>query len=159
MFRLKKGMGLLEVLVGLSIIAVAMAAIVGTYRSYLKAALSSTDSIKAAYLAEEGFEAVKFLRDSGWTSNIASLSAGTNYSLWWSGTTWKATTTPQYVDGIFWRYFTISPVSRDANDDITTSGGTDDPNTKRIDVTIAWPSGAATTTKTISTYITNLFSN
>ena len=41
---------MVEMVVGLGILAVAFSALFGTYRAYLKAALKTTDTLKAAYL-------------------------------------------------------------------------------------------------------------
>jgi type II secretory pathway pseudopilin PulG len=154
----QQGMGLLEIVVGLSILAVTMASMVMTYKAYIRASFATTESIQASYLAEETFEAVKMLRDKSWTSNIATLTNGTTYYLYWNGSTWVATTTLQYVDNQFLRSFKLAAVNRDSNDDIAVSG-TLDANTKKVDVSVAWQVAPATTTKTLSTYITNLFSN
>ena len=153
-----QGIALLELVVGLSIISVALAALLLSYKAHLRAGLANTQSLKAAYLSEEAFEAVRFMRDSGWTKNIASLVNGTAYYLYWSGSSWTSTSTVQNVDG-FSRSFKVSAVNRDSNDDIVTSGGTLDSNAKKVDVTVAWNPGNATTTKVLSTYITNLFNN
>ena len=64
-----------------------------------------------------------------------------------------------YVDNIFERIFTIENVGRDANDDIIGSGGINDPDTKKIVVSVSWRGRNGTTTESMSTYITNLFSN
>jgi hypothetical protein len=101
---------------------------------------------------------MRFLRDSGWDANIATLSTTTTYRLYWTGSTWQATTTQQVTDGLFYRTLSISDVKRDANDDIA-SVGTYDPNTKRIDVSVAWLARIGTTTKTAATYLTDLFGN
>lgn len=153
-----RGIALIEVVVALSIISIALVALLVNYKAHLKAALSNTQAVKASYLVEEGFEAVRFLRDGSWSRNIQTLTAGTAYSLYWNGTVWLATTTPQYVDE-FQRTFSVAAVSRDGNSDIVSSGGTVDPDTKRVDVSVAWSTAAGTTTKTVSTYLTNLFNN
>ena len=156
--RYNKGVAMLELVVGLTIITISLSALLNNYKAHVRAALANTQEVKASYLAEETLEVVRFLRDSGWTSNIASLTNGTTYYLYWTGSTWVSTTTAQYVDDLS-RSFIVSAVNRDSNDDIVASGGTLDSGTKKIDVTVAWRPTQATTTKTISTYLTNLFSN
>jgi len=153
----QKGFGLLEVAIGATIISVALLVLLSTYGSDVKGALGNESSIKAAYLAEEGVEAVKLLRDGGWNLNLATLVPGTNYYLSWGGSSWSTTLVPQYVDG-FERSFVVSSVYRDANSDITTSGSID-ANTLKLVVSVAWSIHGATTTKSVSTYVTNLFGN
>ena len=107
---------------------------------------------------EEGLEVVTFLRDKGWANNIAKLSTTTIYYLSWSGTDWATTTTPQYVDGMFLRKISVADVKRDGSDRIASSG-TYDPNTKQITATVEYYQGHSTTTRVMSTFITNLYSN
>lgn len=153
----QRGFGLLEVAIGSAIVSVALLTLVNTYGTYVRAALDNEAVIKSAYLIEEGVEAAKLLRDASWATNLAALSADTAYYFSWDGLNWVTTETPQYIDGFF-RSFTVSPVFRDANSDIA-SAGTLDQNTLKLTVSVSWPTRGATTTKVISTYITNLFGN
>ena len=153
-----QGFGLLEVVIGLAIILVALLALVGTFSIAIKSTLSNVEKIQATYLMEEGVEAVKLLRDESWTDKIANLSVGTSYSLGWdSGTGKWSTTTPQYF-GNFWRVFQVDNVYRDVNNDVAPSG-TLDSDIKKLTVAVSWLNRGATTTKSVTTYITNLFGN
>lgn len=147
------GMALVEILIGSAIISGGILAISTSYTTYFKYALANQKNVEAAYLLEEGLEVVSYFRDETWT-NISSLSTTTTYYLAFSST-WATTTTPQYVDGTFLRSLTLSDVRRDANDDIAFSG-TYDPNTKMVTATVSYFQGHATTTKTMSMYITNI---
>ena len=153
------GLTLVEVLIATSIILVFLLALLGVHNLYLKTAFSNGDVIKAAELAEEGLEVARFLRDSSWSVNIVPLSLGTNYGLVFNAGVWQATTTNIWVYGIFKRVVTFSAVYRNASADIVSSGGTLDPGTLKVISTVSWPSGGATTTKSVSTYITNIFGN
>lgn len=155
----KNGLTLVEVLVAVSIILVFLTALIGAYNIYLRLAFTNSDTAKAAYLSEEGLEAVKLLRDSSWTTNISSLSTTASYYLIFSSGQWNATTTQVFVDNKFDRKFTAGDVFRDSSSDIVTSGGTLDPSTRLVTVSVSWFSHGATTTKTMSTYLTNLFLN
>lgn len=155
-----RGMSLIEVVIGSTIIVTGIVALSSTFAYYVKFALGNENNIQASYLAEEGLEAVTFLRELSWATNIQPLSTTTPYYLAWDSTTslWKATTTPQYVDGKFLRQITIADVKRDVNDKIATVG-TYDPHTKQIFVSVQYYQGHATSTQSLSTYITNLKSN
>lgn len=158
----KQGFGVIEIVIGSAIILAGIVSLMAAYTIYTKFALANDKNVQAAYLAEEGIEAVSFLRDSGWNSNIKNLSTTTTYYIAWSSSTWKSTTTPQYVDGTFLRSFAITDVSRDSGNDkisTTSSGVYYDPNTKKITVTLQYYQGHATTTQTMNTYITNLYGN
>jgi Tfp pilus assembly protein PilV len=151
----KKGFGLIEILVGSAIIVTGILALSEGYVQYMKFALANEKNIQAAYLAEEGLEAMTYLRDWGWTAKIKPLSTTTPYQLYWTGSYWTTVTTNQYVDGIFLREITIADVKRDGNGKIATTG-TYDPNTKLVTATLSYVQGHATTSKSISTYISNI---
>lgn len=151
-------MALVEVLIGSAIISVGILAASLAYSTYVSYDFANQRNIQASYVLEEGLEVVTFFRDKSWSGNIAKLSTTTTYYLSWSGTDWATTTTPQYIDGVFLRSVVISDVNRDGTDRIATSGAYD-PNTKLITATVAYFQGHGTTTKSISTYITNLYEN
>lgn len=153
-----RGMALVEILIGAAIIAMAIVAASSSFNMYINYALANQENIKASYLLEEGLEVFTFFRDGGWTSNISNLSTNTPYYLYFTGTVWTATTTPQYVDGKFLRSIVVIDLNRDANDDISVAG-TNDPNIKQITVTVSYFQGHSTTTKLTSTYISNLYNN
>jgi prepilin-type N-terminal cleavage/methylation domain-containing protein len=154
--NLKKGFTLIEVLVAIPIFVVVLGSLIVASNLYLSGAGDTLKNTEGAYLAQEGIEAVKILRDYNWT-NITSLSTTTNYYLTWdtSSTTWKATTTASAINS-FIRTFGIGDVKRDSNGKIVSSGGTFDTNTKKVTVSVSWRSKNGTTTKTLSTYITNI---
>lgn len=154
-----KGSALLEVLFGISVVSIVLLSLLGAYNVYLKNAFRLTEKVQASFLAEEGIEALRIIRDNGWNTSFGTFVSDTPYNFSFEGGAWKATTTAIIVDGRFWRTFKISAVNRDSSDDIILGGGTNDPNTKKAVVTVSWNSGGATSTISISTYLTNLFSN
>lgn len=153
-----RGMALVEILIGSAIISMGILAASSAYSTYVSYALANQKNIQASYILEEGLEVMTFFRDKGWTANISKLGTTTTYYLSWSGTDWATTTTPQYVDGQFLRSISVTDVKRDGSDRIASSGMYD-PNTKKITTTVDYSQGHATTTKSVSTYITNLYSN
>jgi len=138
---MNKGLTLVEVVIASAIILAAVVGLLSVHSLYLKVALANAQTVKAAYLAEEGLEEIRFLRDSSWSINIANL-----------------TSTTTYIDG-FQRTITLDAVYRDSSDDIVSAPGTLDANTKLVSASVSWPKGGATTTKTISTYLTNIYEN
>lgn len=154
----QKGFGLVESIVATSIVAIFIVVLSSINTLYIKTASNQSSNIEAAFLAEEGIEAMRFARDESWTSKIAPLTSGVNYYLAFTGTTWQATTTPVNI-GIFDRRIIINNVSRDSSDNIVSSGGTLDANTKKITSKVSWVNRGATSTETVSTYLTNLFAN
>ena len=160
--KLKAGVSLVEVIIGTSLILLSLTGLTTAYSFYLKAGLKNTDTLKAAFLLEEGVEAATLLRDDGWNS-FSSLTSGTPYYLSWNGTKWVATTTAITVDGVFKRTITLGDVyRRNADKDIVpiTSGDPKsiDAGTKKVTVRVFIGSSATTTLdKSVVTYLTNLF--
>ncbi len=156
----KKGSGLVEILVAVFIFTIVLGSLITASNMYLSGAEDNLKSAKGAYIAQEGIEAVKIIRDADWNT-ISALSDNTNYYLYFDTSSstnniWKATSTASSVDSIFTRIFKVNAVYRDSNGRIVSSGGTLDSDTEEVTVSVSWKSKNSTTTKTISTYITNI---
>ncbi len=160
--NLQKGSGLVEILVAIFIFSIILGALINASSAYFSGAGANLLSTKAAYLAEEGIEAVKTIRDSNWSNiSTSTLEDNTDYYLYFDTSSstnniWKATTTASIIDNNFVRTFKVNSVNRDANGRIISSGGTIDAYTKKLTVSISWVSNNSTTTKSLSTYITNI---
>jgi len=157
----KKGISLVEILIAVFIFSIVLSSLVVASNMYISGAGDSLKSAKAAYFAEEGIEAVKTIRDVSWT-NITGLSTSTTYYLIFNTASstnyfWATTTTATSTDG-FTRKITVSNVNRDSSGHIS-SGGTIDTSTKLITVSVSWLSKNGTTTKSLSTYMTNIVGN
>jgi Tfp pilus assembly protein PilV len=151
---LTNGFSVVEIVVAVALLLLIVSSLYTANIFYLKTILSNVNKVKASFLAEEGVEAVKLIRDQSW-ANISGLTVGNSYYLYWNGSMWQATTTNTYVQEVFERKFVISNVNRDSNSDIVTSGGSVDAGTKKVAVSVSWLAGTSTSTKSISTYITN----
>src|SRR3989338_403871 len=154
--KLNNGLTLVEVVVATSIVLVFLLALFAVSNLYLRTVFLNTKSVKATFIAEEGLEALRFLRNVSWDANIATLSNDTDYGLVLDSGSWEATTTNIYIDNTFERFAVLSAVYRDVFNDIVSSGGTLDPDTKLVTGTVSWNNGSATTTKVISTYLANI---
>lgn len=153
-----RGFGLVEMLVGAAALSVSLFAVSGFFQTTLVASRTTQAAIQGDYLLEEGLEATKLFRDASYANSFAKMSTTTTYYFSWNGTTWATTTVNTLIDGKFERKFTLSDVKRDANQDIAASG-TYDPDIKLVNVSVSWRSQTGTTTRSIQTYITNIFSN
>jgi len=152
------GFGLLEVVVAATIISISLFSLIIVLKSSLVIVNESTQDVQASFLLEEGLEAVRIIRDSGWDSDFAVIATGTPYYLEFDGATWRATSTNIFIDGVFERSFVVYDVYRDVNDDMA-SAGTFDANTKKVTAFVAWSTRSGTSTKNISTYLANIFGN
>lgn len=155
----KKGFGLVEVVIGSAVLSVSLLAISGFFQTVLRASRVTESAVQGDYLLEEGVETLKLFRDMGYAVNLKNLSTSTTHYFLWTGTAWATTTTNTLIDSKYTRKFTIGDVKRDANSDIATAG-TYDPDIKLATVTVVWWSPVVgTTTRSIQTYITNIFNN
>lgn len=160
----RQGFGILEIVIASAIIGGTIFAMISVFMLSRNAITYSTQKLQASYLTEEGIEAVRFLRDSGWANNIGILAAGTNYYLTFSTSTSKwivsASISPD-IDNLFRRSFQIENVSRDSSSNIQTtySAVNDDPGTKKILMRVDWTYKNQNQSVSAETYITNLFEN
>ena len=150
---------LVEAVIAAAITLTTLMGAITTFSYLYRSAISNTANTQAAFLEEEGLEAVRILRDNGWTTNIASQTSGANVYLYWNGTTWTATSTNTFISGVFERKVIFADIYRDGNKNIVLSGGTLDTNTKKVTVFVSWSARGATTTRSLSTYLANVFNN
>ncbi|PIQ68974.1 MAG: hypothetical protein COV91_01265 [Candidatus Taylorbacteria bacterium CG11_big_fil_rev_8_21_14_0_20_46_11] len=151
------GFSLIEVVIGVTLITLSLVGLTGAYSFYIKAGLRNTDSLKSSFLLQEGVESVTLMRDDAW-SNLSALTPGNWYHLEWNGNMWKSTTSPQVIDSLFTRTFTLDAVYRRTSDtDIVASSSPDtkslDPNIKKLTVRVTTDA----IDKQVVTYLTNLF--
>ncbi len=155
-FYKNKGFAMVEIMVAAAIIAASFLFAMAVAQKSIYLSRQATHQVEASLLLEEGAEATRIVRDNAWT-NISALSSGTNYYPTFSGGTWTLSTTSNAV-GIFTRRVTLEAVNRDlSTGSIVTSGGTTDNYTKKITVTVSWPEGGTTVTKTLQFYVLNIF--
>ena len=148
-FHGMRGISLVEVILGVSLIMLSLVGLAGAYSFYLKAGLKNTENLQASLLLQEGVEAAVLMRDSAW-SNLSSLASGKWYYLEWNGSTWVSTTTATTTDGYFTRTFKLDDVyRRNADKDIVPSDSGDpksiDANTKMLTVRVTAGTIATTT--------------
>lgn len=157
------GFSMVEVIVASSIISVTLLVLVSVYSAVARYSLSNVRALKASQLVEESIEVLHYLRDSGYTRNIAQLTVGSTYYLYWDQTvgsgSWTATTSDILLENRYQVSFALSSVYRDTNFDVVSSGGILDSGSRKAVVSISWREGAATTTKTGETYLFNIFNN
>lgn len=154
---LEKGSGMVEILIAASLMGVILIAIINVYSSLTALSLQNTEKIQSTFLLEEGVEAVRVMRDTSWTT-ISGYPTGTTMYLRFQSGAWVATMTPQVVDD-FYRTITFNKPGRDASFNLMPLGGTDDPNTRRITISVSWEGKGGTTTKSVETYVFNTFGN
>lgn len=157
-----KGFGLLEIVIAAAVMSASIFSLIFVFSVGGRLEIESGKRIRANFLAEEGLEVLRFLRDKSWSANLSDLSPASTYYLSFASTTstWLiGTSSPGMIDELFERKITIENVNRNNSDDIALSGGNNDPDTKKFNVEISWLAKKATTTLVLSAYLTNLFNN
>lgn len=154
----KRGISVIEILIASTIISLTVISISVAYGNFVYLSVQNTAKIQATLLLDEGVESIKTMRGERW-SNIASTTASTTYYFAWMTDRWRATTTPVVIDNTFYRTFTVSPVYRDSStfNILPDASGTLDTGTKKVDIIIVWNDRGATTTRSTTMYIFNLY--
>lgn len=146
----------IEILVAVSIISVSILAAMAVSQKSIQVSRHAFHFTQAAFLLEEGAEAMRIVRDNSWTG-ISSLNAGTDYYLVFSDGTWALSGTPNAL-GVFTRKINVENVSRDDITKDISGVGTGDSGTKLIIITVSWPEGGETISKTLQYYLMDVFS-
>ena len=124
----------IEVIVAVSVFAIIAASSVVIIISSLGSARLAEEQSQAAFIATEGLESVKSIRNQGW-GNLTNGPHGLSIE----GGVWSFLGTSD-VDpsGKFTRVIEIADVRRDVGGNIIGSGGTVDPETKKVTATVSW---------------------
>ena len=147
---------MVEMLVAFSIITVSVLFASAVAQKSLYVSRQAMHSAQAAFLLEEGVEAVRTLRADAW-SNISALAENTDYYPVFTGGVWTLSASPAAV-GIFTRVVRIEPALRDDITKNIAESGTEDPDSKLVTVEVSWTEGGTTLTKTLQFYLMNIFS-
>lgn len=158
--QFNRGFGIVEVVIGASIIALITLGTAGAIHIYVKTGLAQTERVQAAYLLEEGLEAARFIRDTDF-DDFASLALDTPYYIATSSSGWEATSTVVAL-GEFTRTLTLANIwRRDSDKDIVpaTSGDpkTIDPDARRVTVEVLWSTQNGTASTSATTYLVDMF--
>ena len=164
-FKFNKGFGLIEIVVSTALIASSLFALAAIARTALRASGEGLSATKGSYLAEEALEAVRSIRDDGWTANISPLVLGETYYPEFSSSKWELfTTSPGLIDGAFERNVVFEEVFRRTSDDnIVPADSPDDKeldeDTLKITASVSWPRAGSDATSSVEliNYLTNLF--
>ncbi len=149
----------MEAVIAIAVCMVVLVGLSSVFNLMLKSALAGTAKIQAAYLEEEGLEAMRLLRDNSWDANIASRPADSGFYLVFDSGVWQITDANNPIDNIFERKITLADVYRDGAQNIVSTAGTLDPNTKKVTVSVSWSDRGVTIVRSLSTYLTNVFKN
>ncbi len=146
---MKRGDLLIELILAIGLLVVMGTTVIASGVGLLKLNQTAKEVETASDYAEEGFEAVKAIRDRGWDN----LSNGT-FGLEWNGQEWVFSGSADQRDK-FSRSVTIETAQRDGQGNLTTSG-TSDSETKKIRVEVWWTGNTNETNQIeVEGYLTN----
>jgi len=154
--KFQLGQTIIELVLAMGIAAIIFPTLLSGFMSTREGRPQQEKRLQAIALLKETEAAVKSFRENDWTA-FASITHDTAYHPEISGTEWVLVSGTQTNNDLT-QSVVMSDVNRNANGDIVTSGGTNDPSTKRIIITISWtkPQVSNVTSTSYYTRTTNL---
>lgn len=141
---------MIELMVVVAILAVTLTSILGMANFSLGIQGLARQTAQADNIAKESMEAVRNIRDNnGWNQIITGV-----YGLANSAGGWSFSGNQNTINN-FTRQVVVSDVRRDASSNIVESGGSLDPDTKKITVTVSWSEKNRPHKLELITYLTN----
>lgn len=154
----KRGVTVVEIMVALFVFGVALSALFALVGYGVRNASLLQQTNQAVSLALEAMEAVRTIRDTtDWNvDGLGTFSTGQAYHPEIQGASleWRLVSGAETISG-FRRELVLNTAQRDASDNIVPSGGSPDPNTKKVTVTVSWQERGASRDVQLTTYLTN----
>ena len=149
--KINSGFSILEVLIAIALLAIiASGSVVAVVGSFSSIRLGKEKSL-ANLLAYEGIEAATSIRNQNWSN----LTNG-DHGLIKVSSVWTFSSTLDTYNNKFNRVVAVNDVYRDTNGSIIDSGGTLDPDTKKVISTVNWYFTSARQNQvTVTKYLTN----
>jgi len=159
-YKLEQGIGIIEAIVVISIISISFASLFGAAVFFFRSGLLATHQVQAIFLLDESAEAVRFLRDESFATNIAPLTGAGPMYLEIDGSGWSTTGTSNLIDNRYTRTIEVTEVYRKNSDDTIVPATSADPKTLdtgtvEVTATVTWDSSTLTAT----TYVADLYEN
>jgi len=149
----QNGQSLVEIVLVMALSAIILPALLTGFVSSRQGKVQQSQRTQATYLLDQTIDSLRSVRERNWESFAVD---GTYHTATLSGT-WVLASGPATVNG-FTQQIIISDVGRDLTGTIATSGGTLDPSSKKINVSITW-SQPYISTVSASLYMTRYLSN
>jgi hypothetical protein len=154
----KKGVTVVEILIGVSLFTLIVVFITHALALYFSTGSLLQEKTKALYLAQEGQEVMRYLRDEDWTT-LTDLTVGTAYYFDVATTTMATTTVPEIIEGVYTRSVVLENAYRDGNDDLVAStapGASIDDGGRIVVTKVQWGSGNEIQLESLLTNIFNI---
>ncbi len=128
-----RGQTLVELVLAMGLAALIFPTLLAAFMTTREGKPQQEQRLQAIALLKETEQAVKSIRNGGWSTFASN---GTFHPAV-SGSVWSFSTGTATINGLT-QSVIISDVERNTNGDIVTSGGTTDPSTKKVEITISW---------------------
>lgn len=138
--KLQSGQSLVELIIVMALSVVILPALLTGLVSSRQGKAQQSQRTQAVYLLNETIDAVRSVREKGWTAFSAN---GTFHPVIF-GTNWTLATGSAVVNGLT-QSVVVGNANRDTNGTIVVSGGSPDPSSKKINVAISWGQPYAST--------------
>lgn len=130
----QNGQSLVELLVAIGLAAILLPALLTGFVATRSGRAQQDQRLKATAYLREAQEAMRIIQANGWEN----LVNGTFHPIV-SGSTWALAQGLETISSVnFTRQIVISDAFRDGSGNIVTSGGTVDPSTKLITISVSW---------------------
>ena len=130
---MEQGQSLVEILLAFALVFVLLPALLTGWVASRQGKAQQSQRILALPYLTEGQEAVRSVRENGWIS----FAVNGTYHPVISGSAWSLVSGVETI-GVFTRSIVIADVLRDSAGAIVASGGTVDPSTKKVTVSVSW---------------------
>lgn len=155
-----KGISIIEIVIASGIIAVSVVGIVAAIQIYIKIVYQNTRESQTVLLLDETAEALQYLRDKSYQTNIADSLVNVPYTVFWDGTKYQITTSPTLLQYDMTRTVVFKNVYRNGSDQIVENGsGVLDTNTKKAVIEITWPYKNETKVLSSELLLHNIYEN
>lgn len=131
-----RGQTLIELVLAMGLAVIIFPALLAGFMSSREGKAQQEIRLQAIALLKETEQAVRSVRSNGWSS-FTSVTINSPYHPEISGSQWTLVSGTQTTNGLT-QSVILSDVARNTNGDIVTSGGTNDPSTKKVEITISW---------------------
>lgn len=155
--HLIKGYSLVELLVALGLLGVMIPVLFAGFIATRDGKPQQEHRLQASTLLQEAVEAVRAVREQGWTE--FALDGVFHPEIDQESNVWTLVPEPEMIKNRYQRQITIESIERDEQGAVVESGGVLDPSTKKVTVSVDWQEsllGNLSSTFYVTRYLDNL---